>query len=60
MVDGYYKNVSVSLHTNALYQIENASLAIRAIEVAFEGERISAETLQRGIEKCFWAGRMEV
>ena len=59
MVDGYYKNVSVSLHTNALYQIENASLAIRAIEVAFEGERISAETLQRGIEKCFWAGRME-
>lgn len=59
LVDGYYKNVSLCLDTIALYQVENASLAVKTIEAAGLTERISAEVLQRGIEKCHWAGRME-
>ena len=57
--DGYYKDVSLCLDTIAVYQPENAALAVKAIEAAGLTERISPETLQRGINKCRWAGRME-
>lgn len=55
----YYGYVRVCLHTIARYQMENASLAIRAAEVLDRGEHIRAEHIINGIGKTFWAGRME-
>ena len=59
LLDGYYKDVLLCLDTIAVYQPENAALAVKAIEAAGLTERISPEILQRGIRKCRWAGRME-
>lgn len=55
----YYNYIRLCLHTIARYQMENASLAIRAIEVLDQGRRITAEQIAQGISKAFWAGRME-
>ncbi|MBQ4537093.1 MAG: bifunctional folylpolyglutamate synthase/dihydrofolate synthase [Lachnospiraceae bacterium] len=55
----YYDYVRLRLNTIARYQMENASLAVRAIEVLDEGRTISAEMIQRGVAQCFWKGRME-
>lgn len=55
----YYECIRICLHTIARYQMENASLAIRAAEVIDGGERIKAEHIVQGMEKAFWAGRME-
>lgn len=55
----YYGYVGFTLHTIARYQMENAALAIRAIEVLDEAQTITAEHLQRGIAACSWQGRME-
>ena len=59
LVDGYYKNVSICLDTNAVYQLENAALAVKAVEAAGLTERITPDTLKKGMNKCRWAGRME-
>ena len=59
LADGYYKNVSICLDTNAVYQLENAALAVKAVEAAGLTERITPDTLKRGMNKCRWAGRME-
>jgi len=55
----YYEYVRVCLHTIARYQMENASLAIRAAEVLDGGKYITADHIRDGIGKAFWAGRME-
>lgn len=55
----YYNDISLTLHTIAMYQMENASLAVRAIEILDKGRTITAEQIQKGISDCFWAGRME-
>ena len=55
----YYNYISLTLHTIAAYQMENAALAVRAIEVLDADTTISKEQIQTGISKCFWAGRME-
>ena len=59
LLDGYYKDVSLCLDTIAEYQVQNAALAVKAIEAASLTERISPEILKEGLEKCHWAGRME-
>ena len=56
---GYYGYISLSLHTIAAYQMENAALAVRTIEVLDKEHRISAENIRQGVADCFWAGRME-
>ena len=56
---GYYGYISLTLHTIAAYQMENASLAVRAIEVLDQGRTITADQIQEGVRSCFWAGRME-
>ena len=56
---GYYGYISLSLHTIAAYQMENAALAVRAIEVLDQGRTITAAQIQSGVAACFWAGRME-
>ena len=55
----YYNYISLTLRTIATYQMENATLAVRAIEELDKGETITAEQIRDGIRKCFWAGRME-
>lgn len=55
----YYNYISLTLHTIAGYQMENAALAVRAIEVLDGGRTITAEHIKVGIAGCLWAGRME-
>ena len=69
----YYNYISLTFHTIARYQMENAALAVRAVEVLFRstdteenGGRLCAgvgcptvEEIRRGILGCFWQGRME-
>lgn len=53
----YYGYIPIRLNTGAAYQIENACLALTAIEEA--GFKIPVQKLQAGMEKCRWEGRME-
>lgn len=56
---GYYGYVRFTLHTIARYQMENAALAVRAIEVLDEKHTIGAKQLRDGLATCVWPGRME-
>ena len=53
----YYGYILITLSTCALYQIENASLALNALEEL--GIELTVETIQKGMEHCNWEGRME-
>ncbi|MCR5720008.1 MAG: bifunctional folylpolyglutamate synthase/dihydrofolate synthase [Lachnospiraceae bacterium] len=54
----YYGIVGCLLPTNALYQAQNAAVAVAAFEEFTQGkEDVSA--IQKGLLKCKWAGRME-
>lgn len=55
----YYGYIRLSLRTIARYQMENAALAVRAIEVLDRAQTITEEHIIRGVEKCVWQGRME-
>jgi len=55
----YYGYVGFSLNTIARYQMENAALAIRAVEVLDKEHTITVQQLQEGVAACFWQGRME-
>lgn len=54
----YYDYIGFTVSTSALYQVENASLAVRALALLQE-ERITAAILQEGIREASWEGRME-
>lgn len=60
-VSRYDKNVctTLCLHTIARYQVENCALALRAIQVLDKEREITQEQIKRGVELCFWEGRME-
>lgn len=67
-ISRYYGSVSLELATFARYQMENCSLALRALEVLAEREQetevsaplqLTPEILRRGVSACFWPGRME-
>ena len=56
----YDKNLRITIRGGALYQCENASLAATACGILLRKEgRYDPEILERGIENCFWPGRME-
>ncbi len=59
----YYGYIRLILSTGALYQVENAALAVRIIEVLNQNteikQKISKESLIQGIYKMHWHGRME-
>lgn len=55
----YYGYIRLHLNTTARYQMENAALAVRAVEVLDEGRTISKDAIYKGVEKCHWQGRME-
>lgn len=54
----YYDYIGFTVSTSALYQVENASLAVRALELLRDG-RITVPVMQAGIREAFWEGRME-
>lgn len=68
-ISRYYGSVSLETSTFARYQMENCSLAMRALEVLAEREQTAAdvsiplqltrEILKKGVSACFWPGRME-
>ena len=55
---GYYNYVSLFLKTRALYQVENASLAVAAAE-RLRDEQITPEAIRKGLWEAKWPGRME-
>lgn len=58
----YYGYVRLEVETKAVYQVENAAIALQALEVLKEREdlnRITKENMISGIRKMRWPGRME-
>ena len=55
----YYNNVSCTLSTRAVYQVENAATALCALEVLLSKEQIQVHKVQRALAHAKWAGRME-
>ena len=55
---GYYSYVSLLLDTTAIYQTENAALAVAAAG-GLRGEKITPDTIRKGLWECHWPGRME-
>jgi len=55
----YYRNVNLKVGTTAIYQMENASLAVRTAEVIFSKEELSLEIIKAGVEDTYWKGRMD-
>ena len=53
----YYGYIPITLSTCAFYQVENASLALNALEEL--DIKITAEAMKNGMERCKWEGRME-
>ena len=58
-ISSYNYNIRIDLHTIARYQVENSTLALRALEVLDTKRQIDIQSKKQGIENCFWAGRME-
>lgn len=61
---GYYYDtregiLDLTLPTIAAYQMENAALALRAIEILDEKRHITPEQIRQGIRQFSWPGRME-
>lgn len=55
----YYKYGSFTLGSSALYQVQNASLALRAYEVFWGGVRDQIDDLKEALASTKWEGRME-
>ncbi len=56
----YYKNDCFRLATNALYQIENASIALTVCAVLKDsGVKLDDRLTKEAVSKTHWAGRME-
>lgn len=58
----YYDYIRLEAGTTAVYQAENAALAVRAVEVLKETTQLSGitrDSIVRGVAHMHWAGRME-
>ncbi len=55
----YYGYIGITLRTLARYQMENASIAVRAAETLCAADGLTVEQIQKGLETAFWPGRME-
>lgn len=57
----YYKNDCFRLATNALYQMENASIALTVCAVLKDsGVKLDDRLTKEAVSKTHWAGRMEL
>jgi dihydrofolate synthase/folylpolyglutamate synthase len=57
--NGYYGDAVFSIPFIARYQVMNAALALKTIEVLKEQFPVSQEALQNGMARTRWQGRME-
>lgn len=55
----YYGYIRLTLSSCALYQMMNAALAVRTVEVIDEAHTITKEQLVKGVASTRWEGRME-
>lgn len=53
----YYEYITIRLNTCAVYQVENARIALTALEEL--DLEIPLEAMQKGMFRCRWEGRME-
>ncbi len=54
----YYGYIGFTVSTAAVYQVENAALALKALE-QLRDDRITVPVMQAGIRGMVWEGRME-
>lgn len=54
----YYDYIRLTLPTNAVYQAQNAALALKAAEVHL-GDRLTKKQMTDAVLKTVWEGRME-
>ena len=54
----YYDYIGFTVSTSAVYQVENAALAVKALECLAD-ERITLSEMRAGIRNMVWEGRME-
>ena len=54
----YYDYIGFTVSTPALYQVQNAALAVRAL-LCLEDGRITVPVMREGIRRMSWEGRME-
>ncbi len=54
----YYDYIGFTAVTPAVYQTENAALAVKAA-LLLEDERVTLPVMQAGVRKMVWEGRME-
>lgn len=59
VVSRYYDYGRFIIRTAALYQVENAAIAIRACEMLMQECGFGRLEVKKGIEHMLWAGRME-
>ncbi|MCH5270074.1 MAG: bifunctional folylpolyglutamate synthase/dihydrofolate synthase [Lachnospiraceae bacterium] len=55
----YYDSIRLHLNTIAAYQMENAALALRTLEVLLGKDMMDEAVMRQGIANAHWAGRME-
>lgn len=55
----YYGYIRLKLETNALYQAENAAIAVRCMEELSDGRSMEREQIEAGLRETVWEGRME-
>ncbi len=55
----YYDSIRLRLNTIARYQMENVTLALRALEIILGRDGFFVNAIRQGVEAAFWAGRME-
>ncbi|NLL80569.1 MAG: bifunctional folylpolyglutamate synthase/dihydrofolate synthase [Clostridiales bacterium] len=54
----YYDYIRLRLSTGAVYQAENAALALRAAETLF-GDNLTVGKMENAVKNAVWEGRME-
>ncbi len=55
----YYNNATLEVVGHALYQTENASLAVAAMETVYSMEELPFEYIYEGVRNMYHPGRME-
>ncbi|MCR4755913.1 MAG: hypothetical protein K5868_10370 [Lachnospiraceae bacterium] len=55
----YYNNATLEVVGHALYQTENASLAVAAMEAVYSMEELPFEYIYEGVRNMYHPGRME-
>lgn len=59
VVSRYYDYGRIIINTSALYQVENAAIAIKACEVLIQECGFDRLHVKEGIQRMHWPGRME-